>query len=85
MMDRIDDFPAPDLPISKTFRCLWRLLLRSIVLIFSCNVCGFLIYVEQQSPPVRARALVGAVISVEKRRVSECVSRLQKATKDGMG
>jgi hypothetical protein len=32
MMDRIDDLPAPERPISRTLRCLWRRL-RSMVLI----------------------------------------------------
>ena len=40
-MERIDDLPAPDLPISKTLRCLWRLLLRSMVLMLGETCRGF--------------------------------------------
>lgn len=72
-MERMEDLPAPDLPISKTLRCLWRLLLRSMVLMLKacesvsesrrCGRVGTLymraIWEHQKEVMVRQRWRVG--------------------------
>jgi hypothetical protein len=37
MIERIDDFPAPDRPISSTLRCLWRFPRSSVLIAAELN------------------------------------------------
>lgn len=49
MMDLIDDFPAPDLPMSSTLRCFWRLERSELLILLDSAVSAEL------RPPRNAR------------------------------